>query len=162
MTDLSCCQRNGPVSHTIRIGYTAIAVFLMTFLARRGMEEFRGLVFKDPRCGFNPASVHLTPSPNWAGQCLEARLQKETQYLRGCPVLHPEFCKRLRAAVARVPWVRSVQDVSLHRDGGFQVRVKYRRPVARLCGTDQFVDIDGVDRNPHDNLMDIGWDELGP
>lgn len=121
------------------------------------MEEVRGLVFRDARCGFNPASVHLTPSPNWAGPSLEARLLKETSYLRGCSVLHPAFHDRLRAAVARIPWVRSIQDVSLHEDNGFQVSVEFRRPVARLFETNQYVDIDGVVLPETGILLDLPW-----
>lgn len=123
------------LDRVLRVGYVALAVFLLCFLARRGIDVLRLEALTSPRYAFHPGLVRLTPRPDWVGPGVDAAILARLAPLAHCSILHPEFGHAFSARLAEVPWIRSVDRISSGEDDVLRAHVRYAPPVARLSGT---------------------------
>ena len=132
------------INRGLRVGYLALVVFLLSFLARRGVDALRDHVHRRPCFAFDPQRLRIEPRPTWVGARFDRTLIQSVSHLRGCSVLHPDFRPALKNALAAMPWIQSVAKITVESGQRVGARARFRRPVARLDAGSHYLDDQGV------------------
>jgi hypothetical protein len=117
----------GKLAMRLVLPLAGASVLLLTvaILGKQARESLR----QEDRYLISFAAIDCVPPPGLE----RPDFLNEVQYLAGLPerlsLLDDELASRLRAAFARHPWVRNVEDVEIAPPRRVHVRLRYRVPV---------------------------------
>lgn len=106
-----------------------LAVVLGWIFGYGGLENYVRRTHAHPVVA---ADVHLAHAPGWMSRAVRARLKRTVAERVTADPLDAESLTLAARALARVPWVRRVEQVHRLEDGRIVVRALYRRPLALI------------------------------